>query len=249
MQLQQVWQNVAQALTIFQGFELEEKRENKPTSNSSNDTNEDIKIQPLANEPKPNYREDKKEPLEKQKFIKYLETQKKQLEKQYLLPQIIDDSDDIGKLRTITEAFKTINNLEIDHLRLGKKKLPEHFVIKKNSVNLCIGFLQVGSSSFTTRIKNYNTLVVTHKDTKFILWRDSRQSAISGKVGKEEIAKLNNATNGDFLIMGQENRINFELLYKLIVDIQNRDLDILLETALEMTTNHFQNYWLIKSLM
>lgn len=229
-QLQQVWQNVAQALTILP----EVRPEVKQTSNFTPD------IVTEANT--------KSQSPEKQKFIKYLETQKQQLQKQYSLPQIIDDSDDIGKLRTITEAFNTNNDLAIDHLRLGKKKLPEHFLIKKNSVSCCLGFLQIGGSSFTNRIKNYNTLVVNHKEIEFVLWRDSRQPDITGKVGKEEIMKLNNAPNGNYLKMGKENRIHFELLYKSIVDIQNRDLDISLKTALEIFSSELKNYWLIETL-
>ncbi|VEP17829.1 Exonuclease RNase T and DNA polymerase III [Hyella patelloides LEGE 07179] len=248
-QLQQVFQNIAQALTIFQGFEPEVKTEEKKQQNNTSKDTESQSATNNKNNKKISNTENKKESPEKQKFVNYIETEKEQLEHQYLLPQIIDDSDDIGKLKTIVEAFKTIKNLEIDHLRLGKRKLPEHLVIKKNSVNLCIGFLQISGGSFTTRIKNYNALVITHKDFRFVLWRDSRQTGISGKIGNEEIAKLNNASNGNFLTMGQENRINFELIYKLIVDIQNRDLDLPLETALPMLSSYLKNYWLIKSLL
>ncbi len=42
---------------------------------------------------------------------------------------------------------------------------------------------------------------------------------------------------------------NFELIYQLIVDIQNRDLEISLETALPMINAHFSNYWLIEHLL
>ena len=149
---------------------------------------------------------------------------------------------------TIIEAFKTIRNLQIDHLRLGKRRIPEHLVIRKNPVNLCIGFLQVGGVAFAARIKNYNKLVINYKDTKFFLWRDIRKPAITGKGSKEQIEMLNNASNGSFLTMDRDNRINFELIYKLIVDIQNRDLEISLEEALPIINSHFKNYWLIEKL-
>ena len=48
--------------------------------------------------------------------------------------------------------------------------------------------------------------------------------------------------------MDQENRISFELIYQLIVDIQNRDLEISLEEALPIINSHFRNYWLIEKL-
>ena len=124
-----------------------------------------------------------------------------------------------------------------------------HFLIKNKSEQTCIGFLQVGSTSFTARIKNWNSLVVEHKNTNFILLRDIRQSAITGKAGKEEIAKLNHADNGEFIVIGRENRINFELIYKVIVDLQNKDLDLALETALPILNSYFQNYWLTKILL
>ena len=242
-QLQQLFQNIAQAFSTFNNNQSNFLANSTPVKSESANTD---KITATLT-PKHSIVSDGD--LQKQKFFKYLAKERQQLEAQYFLPQIIDDSDDIGKLKAIAEAFKTITDIEIDHLRLAKRKLPEHFVIKKRSTNLCIGFLQVSGGSFTTRIKNYNTLVVTNKDIRFVLWRDSRQLKIQGKVGKEEIAKLSNAANGDFKIMEQEDRINFELVYKLIVDIQNRDLDIALETALKMIGEHLKNYWLITSLL
>ena len=92
-------------------------------------------------------------------------------------------------------------------------------------------------------------MVINYKDIKFLLWRDIRQPDITGKVGREEIAKLNNAPNGSFSVMEQDNRINFELIYQLIVDIQNRDLEIPLETALILINAHFSDYWLIERLL
>ena len=255
-QLQQVLQNIAEALNIFQGFEPNIKsQEEQPTSNNDRAlTQEKTKSQLSTNNQKKSSDTREKKELEKelseiQKLSGYLEQEKEKLANKYSQSQIIDDSDDLGKLRTIIEAFKTIKSLEIDYFWSGKSKLPENLVIKKNSVNLCLGFLQISGSLFTTRLRNYNTLVVKHKDIKFVLWRDSRQASISGKVANEEITKLNNAENGNFLTMGQENRINFELIYNLIVDIQNKDLDLPLETALRIISSKFKNYWLIKILV
>jgi hypothetical protein len=244
LQLQQGLQNIVQEISILKGFEFKVKSvESKPTNIISDRHQETSKAQLQSNNP------ETLNTLKHRKVINYLEKEKKQLEDKYQKPQIIEDSDDIGKLRTIVEAFKSISNLEIDHLRLGKKKLPEHLLIKNKSTTICIGFLQVSSTSFTARIKNYSSLVVEHKHTNFILLRDIRQSAITGKTGKEEIAKLNHADNGEFIIMGRENRINFELIYKAIVDLQNKDLELPLETALPMLSSYFQNYWLTKILL
>ena len=244
LQLQQGLQNITQEISILKGFEFKVKSvESKPTNIISDNHQETSKAQSQPNNP------ETLNTLKNRKVIDYLEKEKKQLEDKYQKPQIIEDSDDIGKLRTIVEAFKSINNLEIDHLRLGKKKLPEHLLIKNKSTTICIGFLQVSSTSFTARLKNYSSLVVEHKNTNFILLRDIRQSAITGKTGKEEIAKLNHADNGEFIIMGRENRINFELIYKAIVDLQNKDLELPLETALPMLSSYFKSYWLTKILL
>ena len=247
IQLQQGFQNIAQEFKILKEFEFQVKSvENKTNSNSHYTDLESPKSQlSKKNEPKI----DTAEQTGKPKIINYLEQEKERLEVKYQRPQIIEDSDDVGKLRFITEAFKSINSIEIDHLRWGKKKLPEHLLIKNKSERTCIGFLQVGSTSFTARIKNWNSLVVEHKNTNFILLRDIRQSAITGKAGKEEIAKLNHADNGEFIVIGRENRINFELIYKVIVDLQNKDLDLALETALPILNSYFQNYWLTKILL
>jgi DNA polymerase III epsilon subunit-like protein len=180
--------------------------------------------------------------------IRYLEEQRSILEQNYTKPTIITDSDDIGKLITIAEVFKTIRTLQVDFLQLGKKVLPEHILLRNEAQSLALGFLHVGSNSFTARIKNYNELVFSNKDIKFILLRDQRQSSITGKVGKEEIEKLNYTSNGSFIIMKREDRINFELIYRLITDIQNRDFEVNMAAALEVLISQLKDYWLIKVL-
>lgn len=176
----------------------------------------------------------------------YLEEQKVLLENAYHKKVIISDSDDIGKVITISEVFKTVKEIETDYLRLGKKKLPEHLLIKTQKQSFVVGFLHQGGSSFTYRIKNFNQLVHNYKEIRFGLFRDVRESQITGKVGLEEIEKLNNAPNGKFLEMDQDNRLSFELIYKLIVDIQNFDFEIDLQKALTILESLMSDYWLIK---
>jgi DNA polymerase III epsilon subunit-like protein len=181
--------------------------------------------------------------------VRYLQEQRNLLEKDYTKLRIISDSDDIGKLTTIAEAFKTIKSFEIDYLRLGKKKIPEHLVVINQAKSFAIGFLQTDGSAFTSRIKNYNELVIINRDIEFRLLRDRRQSEIKGKVGKEEIEKLNNTFNGKFVLMEKKERIDFELIYKLITDIQNGDFEINLVFALEVLISEFKNYWLIQAFL
>ncbi|MDJ0682503.1 MAG: hypothetical protein QNJ18_21905 [Xenococcaceae cyanobacterium MO_167.B52] len=179
---------------------------------------------------------------------KYIEETTQILLDEYQKPQIITDHDDVGKLRKIVEAFKTEYSLQIDHLLLGKKKLPEHLIIKNEKQTVCIGFLEIGSSAFTFRIKNHNELVINNKNITFRLLRDCRQDKISGKSGKDEIAKLNHTKNGKFIIMDAENRINLELLYSLLVAIENKDLDVSLENLIQVISEELKDYWLVKIL-
>ncbi len=176
----------------------------------------------------------------------YLNQQKALLEQEYHKNVIISDFDDIGKVITTAEAFKTFKAFETDCLRLGKRKVPEHLLIKTQKHSFVVGFLQVSGSNFTSRLKNFNQLVVNHKDIRFGLFRDVRETTISGKVGKEEIEKLNNASNGRFIYMEKEDRLSFELIYKLIVDIQNKDFEIDLQKALTSLENIMSDFWLIK---
>ncbi len=183
------------------------------------------------------------------KIQDFLSKNKEILDQEYKQLQIITDSDDIGKLIIILESFKTVIDLDIDHMILGKKRVPENCLVKTNSKFYLIGFLQMDGSSFTSRIKNFNELVINYKNINFQLWRDIRKPAIEGKIGKEQIVMLNNAPNGQFLVMNQEDRIQFELIYKLITNIQNRDLDVELEEGIEFLFSQMRNCWLIKGLI
>jgi DNA polymerase III epsilon subunit-like protein len=176
----------------------------------------------------------------------YIEEQKVLLENAYHKKVIISDSDDIGKVITISEVFKTVKNIETDYLRFGKRKLPEHLLIKTPKHSFVVGFLHQGGSGFTSRFKNFNQLVHNYKEIRFGLFRDVRESQITGKVGLDEIEKLNNAPNGKFIEMDQDNRVSFDLIYKLIVDIQNFDFEIDLQKALTILESLMSDYWLIK---
>ena len=90
--------------------------------------------------------------------------------------------------------------------------------------------------------------MINNKNINFLLLRDYREDKISGKAGKDEIAKLNHTKNGKFMIMDAKNRINFELLYSLVVGIENKDLDVPLKDLISVVTEELKDYWLIKIL-
>ena len=183
-------------------------------------------------------------------LTQYLQTQRRSLYQEYQNPQITTDSDDLGKLTTIAQAFQLILPLEIDYLRLGKRTLPEHlFLIGKRKI--AIGFLQIDGTSFTSRIKNWNELVVSDRSIHYQLWRDVRLPEITGKVGRDEIEKLNYSKHGTFLSMAEKERLDFELIYCLIIDIQNCDLEITLEEALQgvMINVDLKESWLVQMFL
>jgi DNA polymerase III epsilon subunit-like protein len=188
------------------------------------------------------------QPSTEEVVSEYLRHKQQELTKDYTKPTIINDANEIGKLAAIAEAFKLCQDLEFYPLRLGKSKLPEHFCIKTAQQEFVIGFLNAGGSAFTARIKNFNQLVVSHPKTKFSLLRDSRESTIKGAVGLTEIEKLNHSPNGQFLTMEKEDRVSFELIYNLVIDIQEKDLEVDLAMAIHVLTHQMSNYWLIAAL-
>ena len=181
-----------------------------------------------------------------QQLIIYLNQQQELLEQIYHTNVIINDFDDIGKVRVIIEAFKTFKLLEIDHLRLGKRKLPEHLLIKTSEQAFVVAFLQVNGPAFSPRIKNFNELVINYKAIRFGLFRDVREPVVTGQVSKIEIDKLNNAPNGKFIYLEKTDRITLEVIYKLIIDIQNKDLELDLTSVLTFLETYFSSHWLIK---
>lgn len=181
------------------------------------------------------------------RIIEYLTQKKAYLEQQYNNLPIISDADDLGKLKTIAESFNQIKPIKLTHYRLGKRVLPEHIVVETDVCNYVMGFLQIppNTTSFTSRISNFNELVSLHPKERFGLFRDERVAEIKGTVAKERIEQLKNSSNGKFVLFAKNDRIHLELIYQLIIDIQNRDLDVDLESALKVFITYQEWYhWL-----
>jgi Cdc6-like AAA superfamily ATPase len=174
--------------------------------------------------------------------IEYLNEHRIELEQKYHNPSIISDGDDVGKLKNIAEALTHIQSFKLSQYRLGKKVLPEHIVIERGNQYHVIAFLEISGTPFTSRISNFNQLVINNPQSKFDLIRDERQSEITGKVGKERIKQLENSANGNFVLFNKEDRILFDLIYDLIISIHNKDLDIDLESALTFVITHQEWY-------
>jgi DNA polymerase III epsilon subunit-like protein len=178
--------------------------------------------------------------------IEYLIAHQKELEEKYNHSAIITDYDDIGKLKTIAEAFNQIKPIKLTQYRLGKRKLPEHIVVENGTQNYVIGFLQINGTPFTTRIGNFNELVSIYPQSRFYLIHDQRSPEITGKVGREHINQLQNSPNGKFIFLNKPDRILLDLIYDLIISIYNKDIDnIDLQSALNILITHAEWYhWL-----
>lgn len=175
----------------------------------------------------------------------YLLKKREELEQNYDTPHaVVSDSDDLGKLSEIIGAFNMLQQIDDGQLRLGKKVLPEHLKLRISDRAFVIGFLHVNGNSFMSRIGNFNKLVIDNPKTQFRLLRDSREPQIKGDASKREIERLNHMQNGTFAIMDKTDRICFELAYNLIVDIQNRDLETNVTTALPILANQLGDCWI-----
>ena len=178
----------------------------------------------------------------------YINTIKEKHSKEYKVPYIIDDSDDYGKLRNIFLAIKHLYQLEIDHIKL-RQVFPPHIKVSNEKYNYVIGFLNLDGVSFTSRIKNFNARVINDKDLEFRLFRDIRSSKIKSKKSLEEIEKLKNSPNGNFLIMDKENRVILETFDEVITAFTNKDVDFQLSDLMKALTEIFSDFWISKFLI
>ncbi|MCI5135886.1 MAG: hypothetical protein D3920_12620 [Candidatus Electrothrix sp. AW2] len=156
--------------------------------------------------------------------------------------------------------MRPLYGFQLDYLRLGKRKLPEHVVVdhqqKKERKErgdrpkkAVVAFLHADAFAFASRIKNFNQLVVQHKDIGFALFRDTREPKITGKVSKGEVEKLNNTENGRFIYMDRSQRIHFELIYQIISDIQNHDLHAELDQVMPLLGETIgKGFWLFRAI-
>lgn len=179
----------------------------------------------------------------------YLLKKREELEQNYDTPHaVVSDSDDLGKLSEIIGVFKMLQQIDVGQLRLGRRVLPEHLKLRISDRTFVIGFLHVNGNSFVNRIRNFNQLVIDNPKTQFRLIRDSREPQVKGDTSKHELERLNHIGNGTFAIMDKVDRIRFELAYNLIVDIQNRDLETNLATALPILANQLGDCWITNIL-
>ncbi|MFS8896918.1 AAA family ATPase, partial [Synechococcus sp. R3-13] len=168
----------------------------------------------------------------------YLRDTEAQLRDSYPQEAIMDSTADIGKLRTIVNALQGIHPVPMSALKLGKRKLPDHLYFSDQK--RVIAFIQVDPGSMYGQVNNFNQLVSAHPELQFLLLRDARLKPPSKKATatKEALAALNNSPNGKYELLTKEDRIHLELMYRMITDIQNRDLELDLTSAVRYYLEH-----------
>ncbi|MGM0644350.1 MAG: exonuclease [Thermodesulfobacteriota bacterium] len=170
---------------------------------------------------------------------------RKTLEKELKDTMVISDSDDAGKLDTIVRALNRKNGTEITKIRHKGRKLPDHILVKEGKhPKAAAGFLHTGGRSFYARLKNFNDLASENTDIRFLLLRDQRVATIRSKKSLDEINRLNASDNGKFRIMDEEARLSLETVYRIVTDIQNRDLDISLDIAAREIRQLYTESWI-----
>ena len=160
---------------------------------------------------------------------------------------IIDDKQDIDKLKFILTSIDNIYNFQLDFFKMSKV-LPEHIIIKTDKYQYVVGFLHLEGRLFINRIKNFNHLVANYPQYYFRLFRDERENKIVGKVSKEEQEKLNNSQKGKFIIMTKRERVIYETIYQLIIDFENRDIEVSLNELINAIFKTYKDFWLCRLL-
>ncbi len=178
----------------------------------------------------------------------YLNQQYHELEENYSESQIITSSDDRGKLEKIFESFKIIKpDIKLDFLALDRpKKIPDHLVIQTETLGYAISFLYDAGNAFFARMTNWNELVLKNSNINFYMYRDARVYQVSGEKSIAELDKFKNLDNAEYIIFTKDERIIFELVYQIIVDIQNQDLEVSLDEALLVVLKRYSHHSLLK---
>ena len=97
-------------------------------------------------------------------------------------------------------------------------------------------------------MKNWNELLISKPNFQFILCRDQTDYPISGQKSQFELERFQHSRNGKLMVWNQDYRVLFELFYQMIVDIQNYDLEVKLEEAMDFILSEYQDYWLFQNI-
>ncbi|MCB9481107.1 MAG: hypothetical protein H6681_04365 [Desulfobacteraceae bacterium] len=155
----------------------------------------------------------------------FQETQKEITRKKYEV-NVYSETEDTGKLAEIASPFTGNEILETGRLKTSRKILPEHILFRGKDSHTAAGFLHMNGITLTSRLKSLNSMCENYPDINFFLMRDVSSSEITAKGAKSLINDLSSRSNFNIKEISQKERIDFELLYELILAIKNLDLEI-----------------------
>lgn len=187
-------------------------------------------------------------------FRRYRDSTLDSLRKRWEEPLIIDETYDAGKFRQICLGFQQIRPLEVEALRIGKKRAPANVLIRTPEVRRCVAFLHVANATAVySRLVNLNQLVLLHRDVEFYLMRDHTAPPIRSKAASEAMSLFRNGCSDGTLRtfeapLDQERRIAFEFVHQLVNDLINRELDIPLPEGLALLANSDSDNWVVRML-
>ncbi len=187
-------------------------------------------------------------------YLRYRKAALEVITERWQRSQIVDESDDAGKLRQICTGYQQIRSLRIGTLRLGNKRLPDNVLIEGAGPSRCIAFLHVANANaITARLGNLNQLVMKHRQSQFVLMRDGFATVIRSPGGMAAMEAFRNGS-GDgrkrtfWRPLDHDNRVALEYVHQLVSDIINRELDLPLPAGLELLARHDPDNWLVKLL-
>jgi Cdc6-like AAA superfamily ATPase len=139
---------------------------------------------------------------------------------------VYSETEDTGKLTEIASPFTGNEILETGRMKTSRKTLPEHILFRGKASSTAAGFLHMNGISLTSRLKSLNSMCENYPEINFFLMRDSSSSEINAKGAKSLVHDLSSKPNFHIKKISEQERIDFELLYELILAIKNLDLDI-----------------------
>lgn len=187
-------------------------------------------------------------------FLRYREISIATLRERWRQPQIVNGSDDAGKLRQICMAHEKILPLKVDTLKLGNKMVPDNVVIRIQDRSWCVAFLHVdNANSITARLGNLNQLVSRQRQIHFILMRDQFSTTIRSPGAMAAMAAFRNGS-GDGAkrthcrSLDHQRRVDMEFAFQLVTDVLNREVDFSLGDGLNLLMRHEPENWVLKLL-
>lgn len=187
-------------------------------------------------------------------FLRYRKSCLATLEERWKKPQIVDGSDDAGKLNQICLAHEQILTIKTDALKLGGKRIPDNVLIRANQRSWCVAFLHVSNANaITARLNNLNQLVSRQRHIHFILMRDEFSTTIRSPGAMAAMEAFRNGS-GDgqqrthWKPLNLERRVALEFSFQLVTDILNREIDIPLMDGLNLLARYEPDNWIVRLL-